>query len=123
MRSVNAKIKQCVSAVNRAHSTHFAFGPTDAFGDNRKAVLFDPRARKVLFYWDGECSLQDYRYIQGWELNWTERSGHNYSKAIKVFMRIKTIDVARPVIDIPMRSKAYGDVWQQRLGLILNASA
>lgn len=113
-------MKRRVAEVNKKNGTHFGFGPNDALGNNRKAVFFDPKARKVLFYDNGAISLQDYGYIAGWELNWTQRSGQNYSKSTDVFMRIKTNDLARPLIDLPMRSKAYGDVWEQRLGLILD---
>lgn len=119
MQHGNGTMKRLVAEVNKKNGTRFAFGPTDAFGNNRQGVFFDPKARKLMFYMNGNVSIHEYSYIQGWELNWVERSGHNYTKATNVFMRIKTADVARPIIDIPMRSKAYGDVWQQRLGLIL----
>lgn len=117
------KLQRFVADVNAKHGTNFAYDMNLIMGGGLGARLLylDPTNKKIMFHCQGQYTLHDYSYIRGWSLHWTETNTAEGGLRNKdVHFKIKTNDVAQPIVIIPMVSKAVADSWNHRLDLLLN---
>jgi hypothetical protein len=116
------KLSRVVANANLEHGTNFEMSPTAVMGSwTGKALLFDSKNKKLMLYSRGRYTLHDYGYIRRWDLRWIESTGsagNILHKGIRLV--IETNDLNYPVQSFPMSSKSQGDVWHQRLDLLLN---
>ena len=86
-------------------------------------IAFDPQSQKLCMV-DGAKDpgeVLDFSYIRKWQLKWTEKSGNGNLSFLNVHFDFSTNDLKRPLIRIPVAGKAYGDTWNSRLGILLQA--
>jgi hypothetical protein len=111
--------------INAEHGTSF---PIDASGvdlilsngSTRGSLVFDPTTKKLCFLTSPDrAEVLDYAYIRKWELKWvvvTKGTNISYRNVHFVF---STSDIKRPLLTIPAKGKAHGDIWHSRLGILL----
>ncbi len=116
-----SKLTRVVAKVNLECGTDFVVSPVTVMGSwVGKALVFDPKNRKLMFYFNGRYTLHEYGYIQRWSLHWIENTGPAGSIIHKgVRIEIETNDLERPLQSFPMASKSQGDAWSRRLDLLL----
>ena len=77
-----------------------------------------PTAQKICIISKGDkVSIEDFSYVREWELKWTEHPGSVF-RYRNVRMVIHTNDYQTPMIIVGLDSKASGDVWHSRLGVL-----
>jgi hypothetical protein len=114
------KLKHIVEEVNRKHGLSFEVTTTTMVGWASRLLFFDSAHRKLMFSLNGKISIHDFDYIRSWDLHWINESTQHGIRSRDVHFLIRTSDIQRPVIKIPMMTKSSGDVWLQRFDLILN---
>ncbi len=122
MRVWRRKLSRTVAKVNLECGTNFEMSSTAVMGSwIGKALLFDQKNKKLMLYSNGRYTLHNYDHIRGWNLHWIESTGpagNIVHKGVRVVIEMN--DLNRPLQSFPMSSKSQGDVWNQRLALLLN---
>jgi len=111
--------------INTEYGTSFPFDASGADlilgnGSTSGSLVFDPTTKKLCFVTAPDrAEVLDYAYIRKWELKWVEvTKGTNISHK-NVHFVFSTNDIKRPLLTIPVRGKAHGDIWHSRLGILL----
>lgn len=86
-------------------------------------MAFDPKTQKIcmIFKAKDPGEVVDFSYIRRWQLKWTETSGSGGFAIRNVHFDFSTNDLKNPLVRIPVVNKAYGDMWNSRLGILMGA--
>jgi len=91
--------------------------------DKKVVIAFDPQTQKLCMVSgkNDPGEVLDFSYIRQWQLKWTEVSGNGGLAFKNVHFAFSTSDLKRPLINIPVAGKGYGDTWNSRLGILMGA--
>lgn len=106
-----------LAETNRRHGTRFT--RENGFGIGF-CIFFDPEARKVLITKGKDSRLEDFSFIRSWQLTWVEKNDLRTGSLSYQNVRIElhTNDYQSPLMKFSCFSKAQGDLWNSRLGIL-----
>lgn len=136
-----AKFWRLLEETNDRHGTCFGTSPADkgtVVGvDLLKggALAFDRKNRKIAYITKGGKSVEilGYDFVRSWQVTWRDNTraggaqfgvvgvGSSYTTQDKIFLEIKTNDLQRPIIKMPMSSVKFAKESAARLDIMLNS--
>lgn len=136
-----ANFWRILAETNKRHGTSFGTSPADKATvvgvDLLKggALAFDRKNRKIAYITKGGKSVEvlGYEFVRAWEVTWrnTTRAGgaqfgmvgvgSSNTTQDKIFLEIKTSDIQRPIIKMPMSSVSFAKESAARLSIMINS--
>ena len=113
----NKYIDTLILETNKKHNTQFKF--TDGFGVFMTFMLIDVNNRKLLINAGRTSRVEDFSFINGWQLTWVSKPINGSLHYTNVKMEITTNDYQTPLIHIPCSTKVIGEQWSARLSILL----
>jgi hypothetical protein len=125
---------------NKLHGTRFGTSPSErstiigASMYKGGVLAFDRANRKIAYLTKGGNTIEilGYDFIRSWTIVWREKTsaggaqfgmvtvGASQTSQDKVFIEIKTNDLNRPILRMPMSSLRYAQETSARLDSLLN---